>query len=75
MEGTVERQMRGLEWSVSTVRTRWRSGTQGRLQMVAGDREALRRHWSDDKGARQSRGVGKLRGEVVHRLSDGSHDR
>jgi hypothetical protein len=43
--------------------------------VVAGDREDLRRRQSGGEGSRPSRGAGKLRGEVVHMLGDGSHDR
>jgi hypothetical protein len=43
--------------------------------VTAGDREVLRQGWNGDEGARPSRGVGKLRGEAVHRLSDGSRNR
>jgi hypothetical protein len=42
--------------------------------VASGDWEVLRRRWSGDEGTRPSRGAGKLRGEAVHRLGDGSLD-
>jgi hypothetical protein len=51
-------------------------GARGWLRTVAGgDWEALRWRRSGDEGAQPSRGTGKLRGEAVHKLGDGSRDR